>query len=502
VSTLTRARPLDHRLLAAPRPAIRLTHVWVVLTLVGAFIGPSSSPIGLPDIWWTLRSGAWMLEHGALLTTNPFTSAPTVDPIYNLQWLAQLAFAGLERLGGMPLVAVGNAAAVTLAYGLVVAAAAATSGRVRLACVAAMLAYALGISNLAPRPQTLALPLFACFVLVLWHVEGRATTPSKAARWLCTLPPVMVIWANVHGSFVLGFVVLGCAAAGRLISTRDLRAALPYLAALAVCVVAACINPHGPGAVLYVAGIGGNVIIRDLVTEWAPTTVTMLEGQLFFASWLLLGGLVLRGRGRLTAVEVLLLLSFSWLALSSVRSVVWWGFIVAPITARLVGSLLPPAAPPRRERAVLNGAVLSVVVMLGAVSLPWIKDALPVLPAEKRGTVLADNPERAASFLRGQTFSGRLLAYERWGGYLDWAVWPRHLSFVDGRYELHPTQVWLDYMDIVHPSAHWRALLERYDIGCMLLSQSQQGGLIALVRNEPGWRSVYEDDQAIVFVRS
>src|SRR6266567_4889700 len=91
------------------RPSIR--HVWVALTLAAAFIGPASSPIGVPDIFWTLLGGAWMASHHALLETDPFTSAPHLDgPILNVQWLAQLAYHALDALGGVPLVITGTAA--------------------------------------------------------------------------------------------------------------------------------------------------------------------------------------------------------------------------------------------------------------------------------------------------------------------------------------------------------------------------------------------------------
>jgi hypothetical protein len=91
---------------------------------------------------------------------------------------------------------------------------------------------------------------------------------------------------------------------------------------------------------------------------------------------------------------------------------------------------------------------------------------------------------------------------QSWGGYLEWVAWPRHQVFVDGRFELHPTQVWLDYLDVVFPSARWRALLDQYGIGYLVLSQSEQKELIADVRADAAWRLDYEDDLAVVFSRT
>jgi hypothetical protein len=89
-----------------------------------------------------------------------------------------------------------------------------------------------------------------------------------------------------------------------------------------------------------------------------------------------------------------------------------------------------------------------------------------------------------------------------WGGYLEWAAWPRHQVFLDGRIELHPPQVWFDYLDVVFPSARWRALLEQYDVTYLVLSKVEQKDLIDDLHSDPAWRLDYEDDQAVVFSRA
>ena len=468
---------------------IRLQHAWVLLTLVATFFGPASAPILMLDLGWTLRSGAWMAENGRLLTSDPFTSAPGVTNPVNAQWLAQLVYYGLYRLGDLPLVIAGNAAMVSLAYGLVLAACVVvTSGRVRLACAALVPAYVLGFTNLAPRPQTLAYPLFGLFVLVLTRRKGV---------WL--LPPAMAVWANLHGSFFLGLLLLGCAAAGAAIERRDPR---PYVLALTGCLVAACATPYGPGSLLYLVNIASNPVVRDFVVEWAPTSINSLEGQLFFASVLGLLALVLRARTRLQATEALLLVVFGCLAVSAVRSVVWWGMVSAPIFARLAASLVPESDAAPRERPALNVALLGVLCLLLVISLPWVKQANPLLPESKRSLVIQEVPLDLLGFLERHTYDGLMLTHQGWGGYFDWMLWPTHKPFLDGRFELHPRAVWLDYLAMTFPRADWRDLLDRYGIGYMVLWKNAENGLIEAARWDAGWRIDYEDDAAVVFVRN
>jgi hypothetical protein len=357
---------------------LTIRHVWVAITIGAAFIGPASNPIGLPDIFWTLLRGAWMAEHGMLLDSDPFTSAPHVaGQIVNVQWLADLIFHGLDALGGLPMVITGTALVVTLTYAVLLAATISASGHLRLSCVAVWGAYALGASNLSPRPQTLAYPLFAVFVLAVMRVEWR-----KDTRWLWLLPPITAIWANVHGSFFTGLVLLGCAAAGRVVASRRLYEARPYIFALAGCLLASMVNPYGPGALVNILAVGGNPVIRDLVTEWAPTTVNWREGIMFFVSVLVLGGLMLKARIRLTPVELMTLVVFAYLAWSSVRVIVWWGLVIAPTVARLLGSMFPSRQRGGRDLPLLNGLIIAAIAALAFGALPWNKASLPLLPVD------------------------------------------------------------------------------------------------------------------------
>jgi hypothetical protein len=479
-------------------PSIR--HVWVALTLTAAFVGPASSPIGLPDIFWTLRTGDWLVAHRALLESDPFTSAPLADgPVLNVQWLADVVYHALDAGGGLPLVIAGTAVAVATTYALVLAAAVTASGRLRLSCAAVWVAYVLGASNLAPRPQTLAYPLCALFLLAVARTAYR-----KCTRLLWLLPPAMVVWVNLHGSFFVGFVLLGCAAAGCLVARRSLPDAKPYLVSLGACVLASLVNPYGARALVYVASLSNNPVIRNFVTEWAPTTVNMQAGVLFFGSVVLVAALAFKSPLRLTPFEVLVLLVFGGLAWSGVRGVVWWGLIVAPIVARLAGGALPARLSTARDRPLANAVLLGGLLIIAALTLPWTKTLVPILPADKRGLLGDDTPVGAGEYLRGHDppSSGRMFNNQTWGGYLEWAAWPRHRVFVDGRFELHPTRVWLDYLDVVFPSARWRTLLDQYDISYLVLSLSEQKDLIAELRADPTWRLDYEDDLAVVFSRT
>jgi hypothetical protein len=138
------------------------------------------------------------------------------------------------------------------------------------------------------------------------------------------------------------------------------------------------------------------------------------------------------------------------------------------------------------------------------VSLPWTKSLLPILPADKRGVVQAGTPVGVGEYLRTHDPppDGRMLNHNAWGGYLNWVAWPRHQVFLDGRIELHPPQVWFDYLAIIFPSATWRQLLDQYSISYLVLSVTEEADLVRDLRQDPAWHVDYADDQAVVFSRS
>jgi hypothetical protein len=136
--------------------------------------------------------------------------------------------------------------------------------------------------------------------------------------------------------------------------------------------------------------------------------------------------------------------------------------------------------------------------------LPWFKGSLTILPPDKSGLFSPDTPVGVGEYLRTHEppAAGMMLNDQTWGGYLEWATWPKHRVFLDGRFELHPPQVWFDYLDIVFPSARWRTLVDEYHIGYMVLSKAENADLAADLRADAAWRLDYEDDQAVVFSRA
>ena len=136
-------------------------------------------------------------------------------------------------------------------------------------------AFAVAAPALALRPQLLGM---ACFAILLVLVAERRRLP--AVLW--AIPLLVIVWANVHGSFFLAPLVLG------LVWLEDVaeRAAGAHrtLLVAVVSAVAACVTPFGAAVWAYAVGLSTNPEVTRRITEWQPTTIRDGTGILFFLS--------------------------------------------------------------------------------------------------------------------------------------------------------------------------------------------------------------------------
>ena len=172
----------------------------------------------------------------------------------------------------------------------------------------------------------------ALFAIVLLLVTDRHRHPGR----LWAIPLIMVVWANVHGSFFLGPLVLGLAwiedAVGAPRPAPGASSPSPSSAPLA-----ALLTPFGPAVWGYAVGLSTNPLVTQRITEWQPTSLRSVPGMLFFASALAVVALIAR-RGRMTDWPTLLWLAvFFLIGTYAIRGVAWWPL---GAVAAIAGTLL------------------------------------------------------------------------------------------------------------------------------------------------------------------
>lgn len=495
----------------AGTPAARITldHVWLAAALILVALRPLLTVIQPNDFWWHMAMGRETLALGAVPQVDRFSFTRAGEPFFNQAWLAQLLMLGLYSAGGLPLVIVAQSLVITLAYGLLLRLCLLRTGRLKL-CVALLLLVAMPMSfdNWTVRPQSYVFPLFVGFLSVLAeHRLGRASR-----LWL--LPPMMALWVNMHGSFVLGLALLGITFVGELLmlgrgTTGDtprhrppvVRGPWSLVIWGALTALATLLNPRGPEVLRYVTGLLGSNQVTALVTEWAPPTTRDINGAIFFLVVMATGAVLAYARRRPDVTDMLLLGAFFWLALGATRNIVWFGFVATPLLATQLATLLPAPRPrPFAGSPALNGALIGVLALLLVLASPWVKPVLDLPPAIGR-LVSEETPVAAVRTLQALPDRPRRLFHAMGhGSYLIWAA-PEQQVFIDPRIELYPYHQWADYINLGQGN-NIDELLAKYAFDSALLSVAEQAPLAERLRHDPRWTLRYEDAHTLLFVRA
>ena len=272
--------------------------------------------------------------------------------------------------------------------------------------------------------------------------------------------------------------------------------------ALALLVLACLLNPRGPGVLLYLTTMSGSPIVQKLIPEWAPPSFNSVGGALFLVALLFSAGILAVSPRRPSLFQLLMFLVFAALALKTSRGIIWFGIVMAPILAHHLPVLAPRSQHSSgTPRVLLNYLLVAAALGMTLASLPWFRQVLP-LPQSKESLISAETPVAATGFLLRERLPGPLFHEQAFGTYLIWAAQPEYPVFVDGRVELYPPKVWLDYLDISAANCGWEEKLDGYGVKTLMLSPQEQAALIKAVGESPKWRLVYQDPHALLFVRA
>ncbi|WP_342734885.1 hypothetical protein [Bradyrhizobium sp. B117] len=442
------------------------------------------------DSFWQIKIGQWILDHGAVPYTDFYSFTRTGAPWVSTSWLSQVLFAfsyaQWDWAGPVMLTAIGMALTVAIFVHLLDAQIVAPR-----AVLFAMLALMLSIHHVLARPHILALPVMVAWVGLLMAAADRRTAPSWT--WL----PLMALWANLHGGFVLGLALIGPisleavehAEKGQRLSLF-MRWVLFGIAAL----IASCCTPYGWRTLMGATNILSLGELLTLIFEWMPAnfaTFTAFEGALL--------GLIALGYYRglvLSAPRIFLILFLTWSALSHVRSIEAFAFLVPLVLAKPLGEMFPR---PQLETVGVDHWPARYVTALGAlmiVAASWTTTALYM--GHHRFTFTMTQTPVAAADLIEKLGAKRIFNAYQFGGYLISRGIP---VYVDGRAELYGEKFVMDFFKATEGKkpALLPRLLDEYKIDATILVADAPGPEI--LDQLKGWKRIYADDIAVVHVR-
>ncbi len=465
-----------------------LSRLILLVTIISIGILLTRTPVDA-DLWWHLRAGQVMWESGSILLEDVFSYTLAGAPWVNAFWISEVLLFLLYETGGYFALTLFVAASGAATF-LVV------SRRIKanpfIGAFVLILAAITAAPIWGPRPQ-----LFS-FFLVAW-LDFWLADP-KRPRW--ALIPLFVLWANLHGGWIWGFLLIAAHLAGlgvhALFQPAERPHTLPELRRLlgwaTLGALAVGLNPNGLS--LWALPFQ-QVNVSMQIQEWLSPDFHRLDFHpLLWMLFLLVLAAPFASKP-LDWGQMFKALGFAYLTFVAQRNIALFAITSAPLLAAWAQAALEPllrrASQPSRNlpariRRVIN-AGLVIVLGLAALLNAW--------QVSRPERVDENYPVAAVQWLRANQPPGRLFNTYNWGGYLIWAL-PEYPVFIDGRADLYGNDLLQQWHDVVNNRPNALQILDEWQVQTVFLEPGWP--VVEMLKNQ-GWFVAYQDNLAIILTR-
>lgn len=489
-----------------PRPLAVLPDfpgLFGLIVFVSLFIFDGGKALMDGDTFWHVKAGMTMLDQGSLLSQDIFSHTASGIPWTAHEWLAEVIMAALHRFAGLQGVSLFFFLLAALSFWLLFQ----ITRRLTsdwLAFLWVSTAFAFSMTHLLARPHIFSWLFGICTLAIL----------LRGNRTLYFLPPLIALWANLHGGFILGLALQGIFIAGTLldqVSQQGLsqwRSALQSqkrtLTILLLSVVASGFNPFGYHLLIFPFLVTKTVFTTG-IGEWlAPD----MQREVFFRFYLLaIVFLVSLPRLRIDWTNRLLLLFWVNASLSHGRYISMAAVFLVPLLAQ-IGNQIPLRLPFKFKQQAQAGLQLSAcsgpiatgilfILLFAAAALqsplrPYISAIIPIDPEH--------HPVAAVEYLNSAPMTGNMFNKYGWGGYLIYALQPPQPVFIDGRADMYGEEIFSDYQKVVRIDKEIDEILDKYKVNWVVYPHDSPLVRYLLVSRQ--WNEVYQDEEASVLLRN
>ncbi len=478
----------------------------MVVMLLLIFAMAARTPLDT-DMWWHLQAGKMTLETGKPLLVDEFSFTRAGQPWTNHSWLAEVSMALADQAGGFLGLGLWMVTLIVFTMGILYRL---LEGPPLFKAALMVLATTVIFWVWSPRPQLYSLLLF-CITLVLLK------RPSKNFYSLAWLVPVFMLWSNLHGGYVLGFILLiiwGCGEFLDYLLTPEVSWSMFWMQVRSLLVwgaaagVAILLNPNGIETWLIPFKTVGVNVLQQLIDEWASPNFHEAGLQPFLILLFLCVGVMVCSPRKVRGVDLVGVVVLAAMSLIAKRNfgpfvlfatpvVTRYGWpliqkIGAKFSAAKTGTILDesqPGAIKDRLRKAINLLLVAILALaafgkLYAVTQPSLVDAY----------IQQGYPVGAVDHLKEQQYSGTIFNTYAWGGYLDWEL-PQAKVFVDGRTDLFGDEILEDYLTMFYAEEGWEAVMTKWQIQTVLVEIDAP---LAAELKTAGWQVTVQDDVSVL----
>ncbi len=502
--------------------------------------------LGDAGIGWHIRTGQQILASHAVPRVDSFSSVMRGKTWFAWEWLYDVIVGGLDIWAGLNGVVWFTAVVIAGVFAWTFRLLIRRGTNVFVALALLLLAASSSMIHFLARPHVLSWLFTLAWFWILDSSEsdcvcgapaGPSATRSAATgrRRLWLLPLLMLVWVNVHGGFLVGFVLLAiyCLSAvwyavrlkedkfAEFLAKQRWRAQARRLAAVGFAAgVASLVNPYGWKLHAHIYGYLSNRFLMEHIDEFQSPNFHGVA-QRCFALLVLAAMVALASRARAVRVsEALVILFALYSGLYASRNIpvssLLLALVIGPLLSGAIKNLAGRLTPFRR----LGDRMAAFTERMGALESSLQGHLWAIAATVFLGVIAAHGGKVGASRLMDAHFDpkrfpaaavdflDRKVAGERnavtvpdyWGGYLIYRLYPRTLVAVDDRHDLYGEEFFKSYLKMVHVEPGWDGLLEKYQSRCVLVPKGS--ALANILEQSPPWKRVYADDVAEIFERN
>ena len=449
-----------------------------------------------------IRAGEIILNTLKIPSSDPFSFITPPLPWTVHEWLSEVIMALLHRLGGLTAVVVFFGILIAATYYIFLRQMKSQGYSVLAATAITILLCALAQLHWLARPHT-----FSMLIMVGWYSLLNSYQYQQRDRlWL--LPILMLLWVNIHGGYIVGFVLVAifmtgdCLqeyfSAGRVWSCRTKKYALVSLA----CLLAALFNPFSYKIFLFPFQLVNDTYLVSHIQEYISPNFH--EEAIFKYVLLAMLAILPLLKKRLAAIELLLILCFTNMALTSVRYIPLFALFVLPVLFK--GLTLPKhpllekitsffvqreetiASVDRLARGILWPAVATITVLALAYSgvISYAFD-----PKIK--------PTAAVEFITKNQISGNVFNDDEFGDLLIYQTSGKHKVFIDGRLDMYGAKRLTEYFAVLDIKPGWEAIMKKYETSWVFYPTDSP--FVRHLVTLPEWKLIYSDPVASILVQ-
>jgi len=460
------------------------------------------------DTGYHIRAGEYIINTLSFPRYDMFSYLSPPLPWTAHEWLSEIIMAIVHRNFGMTGIVIFFTFLISFAFFLLFKIIRSNNSNIVTTTFIVLFAAAASQMHWLARPHIFSLILMIVwyYILDLYHYQDR--------NYLYLLPWIMIVWVNLHGGFMGGFMLIGIYLFGTFIGylfpkgdekevhlKRFKTLALTTIACLAVSLV----NPYGFHILLFPFKLTSAKYLMDYVSEFVSPNFHATYAKSFEFFLLFTIALLSRSKLRLNIIETVLLLLFIHMSLYSARYIPLFAIVAAPILTRQLQTLEEHSN--GKFAAFMKKRASNIAsIDASATGYFWpLASVVLVIALASTGTVEFKfdekiKPVEAVEFLKNEKIPGHMFNNDEFGDYIIYSASPLYKVFIDGRLDMYGEKNVKEYRKVINFEQGWEKILDKYNISWIIYEADSALSRFLFMHKD--WKLIYADKVANIFVKN